>query len=87
MGIFKQFFDRRIAHRRRVQFQKGFDFAAGELLRGTTPEQIDAYNDVCPFESGFDDGVIAAVAQWHQQFTPVEFASTEFMPTQPMTTL
>lgn len=58
---------RRIAAAK-AAYRRGFDFAAGELLRGADPEAFEAEMDALMFESTqFDEGITAALAVWNQQ--------------------
>lgn len=46
------------------QFSDGWNWAAGELLRGKTAEEVGESAD-CPFDnSAFDAGALAAIDTW-----------------------
>lgn len=50
-------------------FDRGFDYAAGELLRGKQPQELEDHVDGAHmFEDAneFDDGIVAALVAWRQ---------------------
>lgn len=61
---------RRKAAERRRQHQRGFLYAAGELLSGTPPEfllaNVQSAKDFHEF-SEFDDGVLYALKRWEER--------------------
>jgi hypothetical protein len=59
---------RRIASAK-AAYQRGFDYAAGELLRGVDPEAFELEVDArAMFDATqFDEGITAALAVWNQQ--------------------
>lgn len=55
--------------RREQSFRNGYDYAAGELLRGTSAAEIESYAG-SPFlepHNHFDKGMMKAVSDWEAQ--------------------
>lgn len=58
--------------RARREFERGFNYAAGALLKSADVEELEADID-CSFNpSSFDDGMEAAIVAWGQHFPPSE---------------
>lgn len=53
----------------RAAFMRGWDWASGELLRGTDPEHLEAQLDFTFDSNPFDYGAQAAISQWHARET------------------
>ncbi len=54
--------------RARREFERGFNYAAGALLKSTDVDELEADID-CSFNpSSFDDGMEAAIVAWSQHF-------------------
>ena len=64
---------REVAARR--EFERGFNYAAGALLKSVDVDELDAERD-CMFDpSAFDDGMEAAIVAWHQHFQTADHPS------------
>ena len=54
----------------RREYKRGFEYAAGALLRGVAVDDLDAEVDFDFGPSAFDAGMEAAIADWGQHMTP-----------------
>lgn len=63
MNFFTAWFRRRDEANHAASHRKGYDWAAGELLRGRDPESVEAECDWMPPRQ-FDEGVIDAIRQF-----------------------
>lgn len=62
---------KRRAEQRKELSERGYDFAAGALLRGTSPESLEALTDNCFDRNEFDAGITDALRDWARaQSTP-----------------
>lgn len=54
----------------RRQYKRGFEYAAGALLRGVAVDDLDAEMEFDFGPSAFDAGMEAAIADWGQHMPP-----------------
>lgn len=66
----KAWFAGRAKRTKQEEFRRGFDYAAGMLLRGTAAEQLEIEADCCFDDTQFDDGIAAAIVKWEDHFPP-----------------
>jgi hypothetical protein len=60
-------FDRWWKQWRRRVWRRGYDCAAGELLRGASPRCIEGLYDLCDIEGGeYAEGIREAIADWNR---------------------
>lgn len=62
----------RKAARAKREFERGFDYAAGALLKSIDVDDLEAECDGAFGPSAFDDGMEAAIVAWGQHFSPQE---------------
>jgi hypothetical protein len=62
--MFKRFFERR----RKAEFDRGFEWAAGRLLKGTPSELIEFDIELAFETAHFDRGMQEAVRRWRKLF-------------------
>lgn len=62
--------------RERQHFVDGFNYAAGELLRGAEPEAVEQTADVLFNPTQFDAGITAALVAWQNLLADEPSAST-----------
>lgn len=71
--MIKQWLEKRRHKAARERFDRGFDYAAGELLRGTDTESLEARIDGAQIfgdDNEFDEGMAAAIVAWENYFPP-----------------
>lgn len=62
--MIKEFFARRRAARDERDFNRGYDYAAGALLRGTSIDELEAEADGMQYATAFDLGMSTAIRDW-----------------------
>lgn len=64
IAAIRAFFARRRAADDERDYTRGYDYAAGALLRGTSPRELELESDALQYTNHFDRGIVNAIRDW-----------------------
>jgi len=66
--VIRAYFAERKAVADAREHQRGYDYAAGALLRGTAPNELEIEMDAMQYRTQFDVGMERAIHDWNTRW-------------------